>query len=75
MSATSIGGTFVAGAPAAPQGQAFGPFYGLRGWVFQTQPMSWQRVHFIQGNGSFCDIATHAGEADLQARSIFPYLL
>jgi hypothetical protein len=63
------------GIPGAPQPQAFGPLHGLPGWVSQTQPMSWHRLHFIQGNGSFCDIATHAGEADLQARSIFPYLL
>jgi hypothetical protein len=35
------------GAPAAPQGQAFGPLQGLPGWASQTQPMSWQRVQLI----------------------------
>jgi hypothetical protein len=35
------------GAPAAPQGQAFGPSHGLPGWDSHTHPMSWQRVHLI----------------------------
>jgi methyl-accepting chemotaxis protein len=34
-------------APAAPQPQAFGPSHGFPGWDSQTQPTSWQRVHFM----------------------------
>jgi hypothetical protein len=51
------------GAPTAPQGQAFGPFHGLPRWVSQTQPMSWQRVHFIASlilAGTICKCRTAA---------------
>ena len=35
------------GMPAAPHLQVCGPSHGRPGWVSQTQPQSWQRVHLI----------------------------
>src|SRR5665213_2623580 len=45
--------------PHPPQPHACGPSHGLPGWLTLTQPMSWQRVHFIVAG--LLLFAAHAG--------------